>query len=183
MITNFQPGLMVWQWHFWACQAESTHTLQQSFGNASMPHEIHVGRTICLLWIWSLGTDLCRRRRASASNIAPHPQEESGLSIYLSVYITYIYIYIYIWGVAVDLRTTRLKPLGQGPFVISHVGPHEGFSVSCCHVCNQQISASRTWTRDPEVYTPNLPTNIVPTNIAWLQLSGKSPMDVRISPL
>ena len=32
-------------------------------------------------------------------------------------------------------------------------------------------------------YTPNLPTNIVPTNIAWLKLSGKSPMDMRIPPL
>ena len=31
--------------------------------------------------------------------------------------------------------------------------------------------------------TPNLPTNIVPTNIARLKLSGKSPMDVRIPPL
>ena len=27
---------------------------------------------------------------------------------------------------------------------------------------------------------PNLPTNIIPTQIAWLKLSGKSPMDVRI---
>ena len=32
-------------------------------------------------------------------------------------------------------------------------------------------------------YTPNLPTNIVPTNIAWLKLSGRSPMDMRIPPL
>ena len=31
--------------------------------------------------------------------------------------------------------------------------------------------------------TPNLPTNIVPANIARLKLSGKSPMDVRIPPL
>ena len=31
--------------------------------------------------------------------------------------------------------------------------------------------------------TPNLPTKIVPTNIARLKLSGKSPMDVRIPPL
>ena len=30
--------------------------------------------------------------------------------------------------------------------------------------------------------TPNLPTNIVPTNIARLKLSGKSPMDMK-SPL
>ena len=31
--------------------------------------------------------------------------------------------------------------------------------------------------------TPNLPTNIVPTNIAWLKLSGASPMGLGISPL
>ena len=31
--------------------------------------------------------------------------------------------------------------------------------------------------------TPNLPTNIAPTNIAWLKLSGKSPMGLGISPL
>ena len=31
--------------------------------------------------------------------------------------------------------------------------------------------------------TPNLPTNIIPTNIAWLKLSGKSPMDMGIPPI
>ena len=31
--------------------------------------------------------------------------------------------------------------------------------------------------------TPNLPTNIVPTNIARLKLSGESSMDIRIPPL
>ena len=31
--------------------------------------------------------------------------------------------------------------------------------------------------------TPNPPTNIVPTNIARLKLSGKSPMDMRTPPL
>ena len=30
---------------------------------------------------------------------------------------------------------------------------------------------------------PNLPANTVPTNIASLKLSGKSPMDMRIPPL
>ena len=30
---------------------------------------------------------------------------------------------------------------------------------------------------------PNLATNITPTNIAWLKLSGKSPMGLGISPL
>ena len=28
-----------------------------------------------------------------------------------------------------------------------------------------------------------LPTNIVPTNIAWLKFSGKSPMGLKIPPL
>ena len=32
---------------FRVCQAESTHTLQQSLGEASMPHEMHVGSTMC----------------------------------------------------------------------------------------------------------------------------------------
>ena len=31
--------------------------------------------------------------------------------------------------------------------------------------------------------SPNLPTNITPTKIAWLKLSGKFPMDMRIPPL
>ena len=31
-------------------------------------------------------------------------------------------------------------------------------------------------------HTPNLPTNILPTNIARLKLSGKSPMEIRIPP-
>ena len=31
--------------------------------------------------------------------------------------------------------------------------------------------------------TPNLPANIVPTNIARLKLSGKSPMGLEIPPL
>ena len=40
------------------------------------------------------------------------------------------------------------------------------------------------WTRSCSgQMTPNLPTNITPTNIAWLKISGKSPMDTRIPPL
>ena len=31
--------------------------------------------------------------------------------------------------------------------------------------------------------TPNLPTNIIPTKIAWLELPGESPTDMRIPPL
>ena len=31
--------------------------------------------------------------------------------------------------------------------------------------------------------TPNLPTYTIPTNIAWLKLSGKSPMDMKTPPL
>ena len=34
-----------------------------------------------------------------------------------------------------------------------------------------------------QLLTPNPPTNIVPTNIAWVKLSGKFPMDMRIPPL
>ena len=34
-----------------------------------------------------------------------------------------------------------------------------------------------------ELAIPNPPTNITPTNIAWLKLSGESPMDIIISPL
>ena len=33
------------------------------------------------------------------------------------------------------------------------------------------------------IITPNLPTNIMPTKIARLKLSGKSPMDLRIPPI
>ena len=31
--------------------------------------------------------------------------------------------------------------------------------------------------------TPNLPTNIIPTKIRWLNTSGRFPMDMRIPPL
>ena len=34
-----------------------------------------------------------------------------------------------------------------------------------------------------KVRSPNLPTNIIPTKIAWLKLSGEFPMDMIISPL
>ena len=34
-----------------------------------------------------------------------------------------------------------------------------------------------------QLCTPNLPTNIIPTKIAWLKLSGKSPMGLRIPAL
>ena len=38
--------------------------------------------------------------------------------------------------------------------------------------------------RQPDlVTTPNLPTKIILTKIAWLKLSGRSPMDMRIPPL
>ena len=33
------------------------------------------------------------------------------------------------------------------------------------------------------IITPNPPTNITPTNIAWLRFSGKFPMDMIIPPL
>ena len=32
-------------------------------------------------------------------------------------------------------------------------------------------------------YTPNPPIKIVPTNIVWVKLSGKSPMNLGIPPL
>ena len=35
----------------------------------------------------------------------------------------------------------------------------------------------------PGSSTPNLPTNIIPTKIAWLKLSGKYPMCLGSSPL
>ena len=48
-------------------------------------------------------------------------------------------------------------------------------------------ASSGCWTRTAAARrsstTPNLPTNIVPTNIAWLKLSEKFPMDMRIPPL
>ena len=35
----------------------------------------------------------------------------------------------------------------------------------------------------PSHHSPNLPTKIMPTKIAWLKYSGKFPMDIRIPPL
>ena len=45
---------------------------------------------------------------------------------------------------------------------------------------NQEVQAGTCWLLRA---TPNLPTNITPTNIARLQLSGKFPMGLRIPPL
>ena len=44
-------------------------------------------------------------------------------------------------------------------------------------------SGRRFVSLDPSSDTPNLPTNITPTNFAWLKLSGKSPTGLGIPPL
>ena len=78
-----------------------------------------------------------------------------SLSIYIYVCI-YIYIYIYIYVCDyVDLGAGR-------PGVAVELRNHGHNAV---------------------LSTPNLPTNIDPTKIAWLELSGKSPMDMTIPTL
>ena len=58
-----------------------------------------------------------------------------------------------------------------------------------CLVCFPARVRTRTETPSDSTgpasasHTPNPPTNIVPTNIARLKLSGKSPMDMRSPPL
>ena len=45
-------------------------------------------------------------------------------------------------------------------------------------------SKSRRWNLEYEIgRTPNFSTNIIPTNLAWLKPSGKSPMGLGIPPL
>ena len=57
---------------------------------------------------------------------------------------------------------------------------------------NRPILSVRVWVSAPagngsrvdaEAITPNLPTKITPTMIAWLKLSRKFPMGLRIPPL
>ena len=63
--------------------------------------------------------------------------------------------------------------------------------ISCIMVCvivvqmfiSRFISTSSISNNIIYVCTPDLPTNITPTNIARLELFRKSPMDMRIPPL
>ena len=74
-------------------------------------------------------------------------------------------------GVVPNLFTTSLQTFCNWSLHVSAASSNQGAGV--------QKSPPGVFTG----FKTNLPTNIVPINIAWLKLSGKSPMDVRIPPL
>ena len=100
--------------------------------------------------------------------------------------MSYIYIYIYIYIYCCPRRRSRRTPRrprrrprprrrGPGRAPIVHPMSHTPY-----------ISL-RSWKAAVKLlkgqFTPKLPTKIIPTKIAWLRLSEKSPIDMRIPPL
>ena len=73
-------------------------------------------------------------------------------------------------------RNKRLHTRNQ------HLRNLRGFPVEVSNECSVAFSNIISLLR-LLVCTPNFPTNIIPTNIAWLKLYGKFPMDMRIPPL
>ena len=84
----------------------------------------------------------------------------------------YIYIYIYTYYNNISYYGNILTPTVCAPL-------HRPPSARCRWT---PWAPGRRWGWRPR-NTPDLPTNIVPTNIAWLKLSGKFPVDMRIPPL
>ena len=84
---------------------------------------------------------------------------------------TYIYIYIYIY------REREMHNI-----IVYHIMIN--IMDIICHPLPKSNNSllMKEWPH-LKTCTPNLPTNFVPTNIAWLKLSAKSPMDMRISTL
>ena len=80
--------------------------------------------------------------------------------IYIYIYILYLCIYLY---VCIHVYVYADRPRRTPP--CASTGKVEGTG------------------EKGERPTPNLPTNIIPTKIAWLKLSGKSPMGLGIPPL
>ena len=113
----------------------------------------------------------CRRRprRPWSSTAACSRCVYGGMCVYIYIYIytgfkgdicahTYIYIYIYIY---ICIQVSGGIYVYRAP----------GF---------RSVPAKRALR---PTGMPNLPTLIIPTEIPWLIISGKCPMDVRIPPL
>ena len=60
-----------------------------------------------------------------------------------------------------------------------HFSPPKVFHKDCC----ASVLEAGLGGRAPDHNTPNLPTKIIPAQIAWLKLSRKSPVDMRIPPM
>ena len=85
-----------------------------------------------------------------------------SLSLYIYIYMhIYIYIYIYIY-----IHKQTIFPL-----------------TAFTSVLQDRVPGSPDLTSGPAESTPHLTTNIIPTNIARLRLSGKSPVDMRTASL
>ena len=82
----------------------------------------------------------------------------------------YIYVYIYIHILTkLKIYITYIQHITYKPW--SYITTT--YNVTLCKPMSVFDKSS----------TPNLPTNIIPTKIARLKLSGKSPTDMRIQPL
>ena len=86
-------------------------------------------------------------------------------SLSLSIYI-YIYTSLSLWPEVYQFFESDTLFLNKGVFIFVVFGR---LAISRIEGCLNS--------------TPDLPTNIVPTNIAWLKLSGKSTMGLGIPPL
>ena len=91
----------------------------------------------------------------------------------------YIYIYIYTY-LAVVLASSMITASGVG---LSCYVSSLGHVLSCCLAGWSARCLVGRWLVALACDMPNLPTNIIPTMIAWLKLSGKFLMGLGIPPL
>ena len=120
----------------------------------------------------------------------------------LRICVIYIYIYIYIYThhyIHRRYHITIAEHANTPEGLTQAEAEFQGVEFSCpwgisWKMLSRRISAGiisvgssgmpmRAPRPCPLAGTPNLPTNITPTNIAWLKLSGKFPVGLEISPL
>ena len=113
-----------------------------------------------------------------------YPRRPPLLSSSYYIVGLYIYIYIYIyWILFIVLFRTQCSSRCDNGRAVHVQGDRPP------NIRPERTDIFLQWGRaqHPEAksnyITPNLPTNIVPTNIAWLKLSWKFPMGLGIPPL
>ena len=90
--------------------------------------------------------------------------------MYMYTHVQYVYIYIYIH--IHTLQSTVVELIAYR------------IDISGAHALNHLRSSPCTTSPHGCVtFTPDFPTNIIPTNIAWLKLSGKFPRGLGMPPL
>ena len=122
-------------------------------------------------------------RSPSSTKIRQHRYKYVYIYIYIYIYVcihTHIYIYIYIYihihihvYIYIYIHTYIHMYIHMIYIYIIHRSPK--FLTPGGRACLVRCP-SRT------LCTPNLPTNIIPSNVAWLKLSRSFPMDLGIPP-